>query len=79
MKGDGFLFREKNEDGFLRILTFNFDLFIQRAEHFLPSICCARDCGFSGEQIKYDRSLHGAYQRLVGKTDIKQTDKKVNM
>ena len=70
LKENEFLFRERNQEDFFKILTFTFDLFTQRTEYYLP-FCCVRFCGFSGEQNKCDPSLHGAYQGLVGKIDIK--------
>lgn len=72
LKEGEFIFRETNQEDFLKILTFDFDLSIQRTEYLLSSICCARYCVFIGEQKKWDLSLHGAYQGLVEKIDFKQ-------
>lgn len=50
----------------------NFDLFIQRTQYLLPSICCARYYEFRGEQNKCDPILYGAYHGLVREIGFEQ-------
>lgn len=61
-----FLFRERNQGDFLKVLIGNFDSFLQRTEYVLASVCCARHCGFGGEPNKCDPGLRGAGHGLGG-------------